>query len=170
MPLRSSAHDVPDQSEAQCTGFSRAKAQNPSLGFARRRTLELRVIAGTAMAVVMAFAQAQSDVMARRPASELLAACETVTAQPGADSPAATLCLAFVEGFLWGHGWAAWRESRDPYFCPPGEGPVAARSLVPVVVSQLRAHPERGDQPAHLMLFSALSIAYPCDAEPRVVP
>jgi len=123
-----------------------------------------------AIAFFMAFAQAQSDVMARRPASELLAACETVPAQPGADSPAATLCLAFVEGFLWGHGWAAWRESRDPYFCPPGEGPVAARSLVPVVVSQLRAHPERGDQPAHLMLFSALSIAYPCDAEPRVVP
>lgn len=122
------------------------------------------------MAMVMACAQAQSDVMARRPASELLAACETVPPRPGADSPAATLCLAFVEGFLWGHGWAAWRESRDPYFCPPGEGPVVARSLIPVVVSQLRAHPERGDQPAHLMLFSALSIAYPCDAEPRVAP
>lgn len=128
------------------------------------------MLAGIALAVVGQFAEAQSDVMARRPASELLAACETVPSRPGADSPAATLCLAFVEGFLWGHGWAAWRESRDTYFCPPGEGPVPARSLVPVVVTYLRAHPERGDQPAHLMLFSALSITYPCDTEPRVVP
>jgi hypothetical protein len=132
--------------------------------------MDIRMLAGIALAVAGPFAQAQSDVMARRPASELLAACETVPARPGADSPAATLCLAFVEGFLWGHGWAAWREARDPYFCLPDEGPVVARSIVPVIVTHLRAHPERGDQPAHLMLFSALSISYPCDAEPQAVP
>jgi Rap1a immunity proteins len=124
-----------------------------------------RALVAAALAAVVQLAQAQPDVMARRPAGELLVACEAVPANPGDDTPAATLCLAFVEGFLWGHGWAAWRESRDMHFCPPGEGPVAARTLVPAVVAHLRAHPERLDQPAHLMLFSALSISYPCNVE-----
>lgn len=132
-------------------------------------TMDPRTLVAVVLALLAQFAQAQPDVMARRPAGELLAACEAVPANPGADSPAATLCLAFVEGFLWGHGWAAWRESRDLYFCPPGEGPVAARTLVPAIVAHLRAHPERLDQPAHLMLFSALSISYPCNAE-RIEP
>jgi hypothetical protein len=111
--------------------------------------------------LVVAAARAEPDAMARRPAAELLAACRAVPAG-GHD---ATRCLAFVEGFLWGHGWAAWRTSRDMYFCPPGdEGAVSARDLVPAVVAYLEAHREKLAQPAHLMLFSALSSAYPCSA------
>lgn len=104
-------------------------------------------------------ALAEPDAMARRPAAELLAACRAVPA----GGPEATRCLAFVEGFLWGHGWAAWRTSRDMYFCPPGEeGAVAARDMIPAIVAYLEAHRDKLDQPAHLMLFSALSSAYPC--------
>ena len=105
-------------------------------------------------------AGAEPDVMARRPTAELLAACETLPA-PG---PEGVRCLAFVEGFLWGHGWAAWRASRDMYFCLPGaeEGMVSVRDVIPAVVTYLKAHPERLDEPAHLMLFAALSSAYPC--------
>jgi hypothetical protein len=106
-------------------------------------------------------AQAEPDAMARRPAAELLAACEAVPT----GGPEATRCLAFVEGFLWGHGWAAWRTSRDMYFCPPGEEGVAApRDMIPAIVAYLEAHRDKLDQPAHLMLFSALSSAYPCTA------
>lgn len=105
--------------------------------------------------------RAEPDAMARRPAAELLAACVAV---PTGGSEA-TRCLAFVEGFLWGHGWAAWRESRDMYFCPPGEeGAVSPRDMIPAIVAYLEAHREKLDQPAHLMLFSALSSAYPCSA------
>lgn len=104
-------------------------------------------------------AHAEPDAMARRPAAELLSACRVVAT----GGPDATRCLAFVEGFLWGHGWAAWRTSRDMYFCLPGEeGTVSARDVIPAVVTYLEAHGERLDQPAHLMLFSALSSAFPC--------
>lgn len=123
--------------------------------------------AALAFAVAVPLAHAQGDLVARRPASELLAACEAVAVEPD-ESPAATRCLAFVEGFVWGHGWAAWRVSKSPYFCPPGDGPVSARSFVPGVVAYLRAHPERLIQPAHVMLFSALSSTYPCDADAGV--
>lgn len=127
------------------------------------------LFAAAALAGAAQLAHAQGDIMARRPAAELLAACEAVSVEPD-DSPAATRCLAFVEGFVWGHGWAAWRESKNPYFCPPGDGPVSARSLVPAIVAHLRAHPERMIQPAHVMLFSALSITYPCDGDTIVPP
>lgn len=104
-------------------------------------------------------AGAEPDVMARRPAAELLRACEALP-----EGPEATRCLAFVEGFLWGHGWAAWRASRDMYFCLPGaeEGTVSARDVIPAIVAYLKDHPERLDQPAHLMLFTALSSTFPC--------
>lgn len=116
-------------------------------------------------------AGAEPDVMARRPAAELLAACETLPVTGATDG--ATRCLAFVEGFLWGHGWAAWRTSRDMYFCLPGaeEGTVSARDVVPAVVAYLKEHPQRLDQPAHLMLFTALSSTFPCsDAAPDLSP
>jgi hypothetical protein len=162
MPLARHFRSIPDGSNP----VVRFRGVRASIAVPGHRA---RLLVAAAMAVVAPLAQAQADVMARRPAAELLAACETVSTGPE-DSPAATRCLAFVEGFLWGHGWAAWRQARDPYFCPPGEGPVAARSLVPTVVAHLRAHPERLDQPAHLMLFSALSIAYPCDGVPVEPP
>lgn len=69
-------------------------------------------------------------------------------------------CIGFVEGFLWGHGWAAWRERRDMYFCPPEA--VSARDVVPALIAYLRAHPERQDTAAHVLLFAALSDAWPC--------
>lgn len=119
--------------------------------------------------LVAGAAGAEPDVMARRPAMELLAACEQLPA-PG---PEATRCLAFVEGFLWGHGWAAWRASRDMYFCLPGaeEGTVSARDVIPAVVAYLKEHPQRLDQPAHLMLFTALSSTFPCsEATPDPSP
>jgi len=145
--------------------------------------------------LVAGAAGAEPDVMARRPAAELLAACETLpNAGPEVTSPPmglrpfppgghpswggpardeATRCLAFVEGFLWGHGWAAWRASRDMYFCLPGaeEGTVSARDVIPAVVAYLKEHPQRLDQPAHLMLFTALSSTFPCsDAAPDPSP
>ena len=113
--------------------------------------------------LAMNAAHAEPDAMARRPAVELLSACQAVAI----GGPEATRCIAFVEGFLWGHGWAAWRTTRDMYFCLPGEeGTVSAGDVIPAVVAYLEAHRERLDQPAHLMLFSALSSAYPCTAAP----
>jgi hypothetical protein len=72
----------------------------------------------------------------------------------------AVSCLGFVDGFLWGHGWAAWREKRDMYYCPPED--LTAWQFVPVLVEYLRAHPERLDARAHVLLFSALTNTYPC--------
>ena len=69
-------------------------------------------------------------------------------------------CLGFVDGFMWGHGWAAWREHRDMYYCPPEE--LTAARFIPILVEYLRAHPDRLDARAHVLLFSALSSTYPC--------
>jgi len=123
----------------------------------------MRPAAFVALVVAMStpVGAAAADTIARRPASELLSACEAVTDQT-AETLAEARCLAFVEGFLWGHGWAAWRESRDVYFCPPDEMYTNARKMVPAIVDYLRSHPQRLDQPAHLMLFVALSNTYPC--------
>lgn len=77
-----------------------------------------------------------------------------------AEREEAQLCIGFVEGFAWGHGWEAWRRGKDMYFCPP-EG-FAYLQGVPAVTNYLRAHPERHIQRAHLLLFSALSSAFPC--------
>lgn len=74
-------------------------------------------------------------------------------------------CLGFVDGFMWGHGWAAWRERRDMYYCPPEE--LTATQFVPVLVEYLRAHPERLEARAHVLLFSALSSTYPCQPRPE---
>ena len=72
----------------------------------------------------------------------------------------AQLCIGFLEGFAWGHGWSAWRQHSDMYFCPP-EG-FGYREAVPVVVHYLELHRERQIQRAHLLVFAALSQAYPC--------
>ena len=104
--------------------------------------------------------------IAREDGERLLVACNVavdvingreVTMQARVD---AALCIGFVEGFLWGHGWKAWRTGEDMYFCPP-EG-FSYRQAVPIVVEYLEAHPERRIQRAHLLLFSALSSALPC--------
>jgi hypothetical protein len=72
----------------------------------------------------------------------------------------ASACIGFVDGFIFGHGWAAWRENRDMYYCPP-EGFSAAEALAPLV-EYLRAHGDRLDAPAHVLVFAALSHAFPC--------
>ena len=108
-----------------------------------------------------------ADGLAREDGQRLLAACrhaEQVIAgeQPvSADERAdALLCIGFVEGFVWGHGWKTWRTGDDMYFCPP-EG-FGYRDAVPSVVTYLEEHPERHIQRAHLLVFSALSSKFPC--------
>lgn len=98
--------------------------------------------------------------LSRQPAVELLARCERFAAGAAAGDAGAAECLAFVDGFVWGHGWRAWRDDTDMYFCPPETAPVAA--AIPAVVDYLRSHPERLDQPAHVMLFAALRTVWPC--------
>ncbi len=99
----------------------------------------------------------------------LLARCEPAVWMIEADSrrflddaeyARAQSCLGFVDGFMWGHGWAAWREHRDMYYCPPEE--LTPTQVVPLLVEYLRAHPDRLDARAHVLLFSALSSTYPC--------
>ncbi len=107
-----------------------------------------------------------ADGLAREDGERLLGTCRVamdVINGVDVDVPAQTdaaLCIGFVEGFLWGHGWKSWRTGEDMYFCPP-EG-FGYRQAVPIVVSYLEAHPERLIQRAHLLLFSALSSALPC--------
>ncbi|UCH47714.1 MAG: hypothetical protein JSU95_16905 [Betaproteobacteria bacterium] len=106
------------------------------------------------------------DGLAREDGVRLLDTCRLAKdVINGADmDPAAradaALCIGFVEGFLWGHGWKAWRTGEDMYFCPP-EG-FGYSQAVPALVSYLEAHPDRLIQRAHLLLFSALSSKFPC--------
>ena len=80
---------------------------------------------------------------------------------PGVDAgPMGRTCVAFLDGFIFGHGWAAWREQGDMYYCPPPD--FSASAAVPVVVEYLRAHPDRADAHAHVLVFAALNAAYPC--------
>ena len=66
-----------------------------------------------------------------------------------------------VDGFIWGHGWAAWRQNSPMYYCPPDR--FSAAEGVPALVQYLRTHPERLDSEAHILTFAALSSAYPCE-------
>jgi hypothetical protein len=107
-----------------------------------------------------------SDGLAREDGVRLLATCrhamDVINGIDVGESERvdAALCIGFVEGFLWGHGWKSWRTGEDMYFCPP-EG-FGYREAVPMVVTYLEAHPERHIQRAHLLLFSALSSTLPC--------
>ena len=100
---------------------------------------------------------------------QLLARCEPALRllEAGTDSGLsaaqrieATSCIAFVDGFIWGHAWSAWRERTDMFYCPPEL--FSAREGVPALVSYLRAHPDRLIQRAHLLLFAAFNSTYPC--------
>ena len=107
-----------------------------------------------------------ADGLAREDGVRLLATCrqaERVIAAESIDGDAradALLCIGFVEGFVWGHGWNSWRTDDDMYFCPP-EG-FGYREAVPAVVSYLEEHPERLIQRAHLLVFAALSSRFSC--------
>ena len=100
---------------------------------------------------------------------QLLARCEPALRMIESGSDAglsaaegieATSCIGFVDGFIWGHAWSAWRERADMFYCPPE--PFSAREGVPALVNYLRAHPDRLIQRAHLLLFAAFNSAYPC--------
>ena len=72
----------------------------------------------------------------------------------------AASCIGFVDGFIWGHAWSAWRERTDMFFCPPEL--FSAKESVPALVNYLRVHPDRQIQRAHVLLFAAFNRAYPC--------
>lgn len=100
---------------------------------------------------------------------QLLASCEPALRMIGAGSDAglstaerieATSCIGFVDGFIWGHAWSAWRERTDMFYCPPEL--FSAREGVPALVNYLRAHPDRLIQRAHLLIFAAFNSAFPC--------
>jgi len=119
-----------------------------------------------ALSVLIAFQPVMAQGLAKENGVRLREACaaaqamlagETLFSQSAAD---AALCVGFLEGFAWGHGWAAWRKGQDMYFCPPEK--FSYRDAVPAVVSYLAAHPERLDVDAHILVFSALSAAFPC--------
>jgi hypothetical protein len=78
----------------------------------------------------------------------------------GAERIEAASCVGFVDGFIWGHAWSAWRERSDMFFCPPEL--FSAKEGVPALMSYLRAHPDRLIQRAHLLLFAAFNGTYPC--------
>ena len=100
---------------------------------------------------------------------QLLARCEPALRMIEAGSDAdlstaehirATSCFGFVDGFIWGHAWSAWRERTDMFYCPPEL--FSSREGVPALVNYLKAHPSRLIQRAHLVLFAAFSSTYPC--------
>lgn len=107
-----------------------------------------------------------ADGLARENGVRLLQACRAANelvngeALVGDARVDAALCIGFVEGFVWGQGWKAWRKGEDMYFCPPQD--IGYQDMLPALVSYLEAHPERHIQRAHLLLFSALSSTYPC--------
>jgi hypothetical protein len=128
---------------------------------------------GLAAALACASA-APVESIAKQPASRLLERCKFAqqvleTGRRGslsrAQFAAAQTCVAFVDGFIWGHGWATWRTNRDMYYCPP-EGFSVAQA-VPAVVEYLQAHPERLDTDSHVLVFAALSYAFPCQPMPK---
>jgi len=127
------------------------------------RIVRLHYVIACGVVTATAFA---ADGMGREDGVRLLEACRdaerVIAAEPvvGQARSDAMLCIGFVEGFVWGHGWKSWRTGGDMYFCPP-EG-FGYRDAVPSVVSYLEAHPERLIQRAHLLVFSALSSKFPC--------
>lgn len=109
----------------------------------------------------------------RESGDELLARCEpalriiesgSAAVLDAAQRDAGISCMAFVDGFIWGHAWSAWRERSDMFYCPP-EG-FSAREGVPVLVNYLREHEYRRIQRAHLLVFAAFNRAYPCMPSP----
>jgi hypothetical protein len=127
----------------------------------------LDLLGGVAM-LASAAAPAWADI-GRESGDELLARCEPATRllapAGGAEltpeqRDAGLGCIAFVEGFIWGHAWSAWRDRADMYYCPPQQ--FSSREAVPAIVAYLRREEGRRVQRAHLLVFAALSHAWPC--------
>jgi Ssp1 endopeptidase immunity protein Rap1a len=103
--------------------------------------------------------------LGKEPGSNLLRLCQAAATVPegpvAADGQSdARACLAFVDGFVWGHAWASWREAKDMWFCLP-QGFTAEQGARDVI-KYLSAHPDRLDEDSHLLVFLALTAAYPC--------
>jgi hypothetical protein len=102
--------------------------------------------------------------MGKLPGKRLLQLCRAADDKDRVDAVAqadARTCLAFIEGFIWGHAWASWREAKDMWFCLPQEFRV--EQTAKDVASYLSAHPDRLDEDSHLLVFLALTAAYPCE-------
>jgi len=121
------------------------------------------------VAFLPAIALAQ-DSIGKEDGTQLLARCELAMRVLEQDATvdlsrdeygSAMSCIGFVDGFIWGHGWAAWRQNSPMYYCPPAR--FSAAEGVPALVEYLRAHPDRLDSEAHVLTFAALSSAYPCE-------
>jgi hypothetical protein len=119
-----------------------------------------------ALAAVLAFGTIPlalaEDGMGKEPGARLLARCESARrlADPGeadrlswSQRADAQTCMAFLEGFVWGHAWASWREAKDMWFCLP-QG-FSGQQGVPVVVDYLQAHPDRLLEDAGVLLARA---------------
>ena len=136
----------------------------------------MKALAGVLALLALAAAPANADI-GRESGDELLARCEPALRmldpaqadglKPGQREAGAS-CIAFVEGFIWGHAWSAWRERSDMYYCPPAE--FGSREAVPAVVAYLRKQEGRRIQRAHLLVFAALSHAWPCLPPPSSAP
>lgn len=154
----------------------RSRGQADFLLFDRRlsRALGRLVLLAAALSLPPAAPAAPAHDLAKASGARLLAVCtaaqaqldgKTLSAEAAAD---AALCDGFLEGFAWGHGWAAWRRGQDMYFCPPEN--FSHRDALAALLAYLAAHPERLDADAHILVFSALSAAFPCTADPTPRP
>ena len=105
-----------------------------------------------------------SNTMGKEPGTRLQARCEPLRDQTApldaAQRADAQACLGFIDGFVWGHAWAAWRGGADMWFCLPAG--FSAHQGVSAVIDYLDAHPDRLSEDAHLLVFLALTAAYPC--------
>ncbi len=131
------------------------------------------LLAAMVLAIAPALAGPSPLDIGKASGEELLAMCEPALAvlDAAADAPPdparredAGNCIAFIDGFIWGHAWSAWRDRVDMYYCPP-EG-FGAREGVPAVVKYLREEKERRVQRAHLLVFAAFNRAWPCPVPP----
>lgn len=137
------------------------------------RHLSLCLLPILLLAATASLAAAPPLEIGKRSGDELLALCEpALRVIESGDAPSlgpaqredAATCIAFVDGFIWGHAWSAWRDRVDMYYCPP-DG-FSVREGVPAVVKYLREEQDRRVQRAHLLVFAAFNRAWPCPATP----
>ncbi len=109
------------------------------------------------------------DGLGKEDGARLLERCEPALRMLAANSSTgldreqyadAMSCVGFVDGFIWGHGWASWREKADMWYCPPEY--FSHTQAIPVLVAYLHEHPDRMHDRAHLLTFLAFTNAYPC--------
>ena len=72
------------------------------------------------------------------------------------------LCIGFIKGVT-----NAWAEQNPGGICPPDD--VDNEDLRDVVVVWLRSHPESLDAPSVGAVLSAVTTAFPCNAETKQI-